>query len=206
LPVGCAKGLLPIHTGAERREFLLEERLINPGEPVGRELNGSGIPQMRESQARPGPVHGVLDQPRADWIAKHIAEDGEEMAVLLNRKTLKPALPHMAMTSVMAMVAADVAGHPPLHEGAQGGVGGWLDDQVEMIGHQADAEDFYRVVGFRHGEQVEKRQVVAVFVEYGRAPVAPIEYMVGVSGNLSTRNPRHRRRTVRQLESGRKIK
>ena len=51
LPVGCPEGLLPIHAGAQGREFMIDERLINPREPVGRGLNGSGIAQMRKSEA-----------------------------------------------------------------------------------------------------------------------------------------------------------
>ena len=61
LPVCRAEGLLPIHTGAQGGEFMINERLINPVGPVGREIDGSGVAQMRESQARPGPVHRVLD-------------------------------------------------------------------------------------------------------------------------------------------------
>lgn len=72
---------------------MVEKRLINPGEPLGRCLDGNGVAQMREAQARPGPVYYVLDQPGADWIAEHVAEDREEMAVLLNRKTFEAALP-----------------------------------------------------------------------------------------------------------------
>ena len=49
---------------------------------------------MREAQARPGPVHGVLDQPGADRIAEHVTEGREEMDVVLNRKTFEAALPH----------------------------------------------------------------------------------------------------------------
>ena len=67
------------------------------------------------------------------------------------------------LAPVMAMVTA--AGHPPLHERAEGGGGGRLHDQVEIIGHEAEAEDFDRICRFRGGEQVEERAVVAVLVE-----------------------------------------
>jgi len=84
LPVRRSEGLLAVYTGAQSSDFMINERLINPLEPLGRCLDGSGIAQMRESQARPGPVHRVLDQPRADRIAEHVAEDDEQMRVLLN--------------------------------------------------------------------------------------------------------------------------
>jgi hypothetical protein len=105
----------------------------------------------------------VFDQPRADRIAEHIAEDREEMAVLLNRKTFEAALPHMPVTVVVPMVAADMAGHPPLHEWAEGGLGGWLHDEVKMIRHQADAEELDGVCGCRRGEQVKECGVVALW-------------------------------------------
>jgi hypothetical protein len=68
-------------------------------------------------------------------------------------------LPHMAVTVVVPMVAADVAGHPPLHERAEGSVGGRLHDEVKMIRHQAEAEDLDGMPGFGSGEQVKKRNI-----------------------------------------------
>jgi hypothetical protein len=198
LPVCYPEGLLAVHTGAERGEFMIEERLVDPLEPVAGSLNGNGVAQMRESHARPRPVQDVLDQPRAHRIAEHVAEDREEMAVLLNRKTFEAALPHMAVTVVVPMVAADVAGHPPLHERAQGRNSRGLHDQMKMIGHQAEAEYLDGMPGFGSGEQVEKGGVVASLVEDRRAPVSTIQHMVGVSSDVSTRNPRHGKTTGRQ--------
>ena len=120
------------------------------------------------------------------------------MAVLLNRKTFEVALPDMAMTPVMPMIAAHVAGHPPLHERAESGVGGRLHDQMKMIGYEADAEELDGVFSFRHGEQVEKCGVLAVLVEERGATVPTIQHIVGVSGHLSARNPRHGGSTIRQ--------
>ena len=36
LPVCCPEGLLPIHAGAEGREFMIEQGLIDPLEPLGK--------------------------------------------------------------------------------------------------------------------------------------------------------------------------
>ena len=196
LPVCCPEGLLAIHAGAERGAFMIEEGLINTREPVGGYVDRSGIAQMRKSQTRPGPVSRVLGQSRTDRIAEHIAEDRKEMAVLLNRKTFETALPHMPMASVVAMVAADMGGHPPLHEWAEGGVGGRLHDQMEMIGHEADGEELEGVFGFCRSEHIEERSVIAILVEDRRATAAAIEHMVGVSGHLSAWNTRNRSSTV----------
>jgi len=104
----------------------------------------------------------------------------------------------MPVAMVVPMVAADVAGHPPLHERAENGVGGRLHDQMKMIGHEADAEELDRILGFGRGQQVEKGGVVAVLVEELGATVPTIQHIVGVSGHLSARNPRHGESTIRQ--------
>lgn len=161
---------------------------------------------MRESQTRPGPIHGVFDQPCAHWIAEHVAEDGKEMAVLLDRKTFEATLPHMSMAPVMAMVTADVARHPPLHKRAEGRVGGRLHDQMKMIGHEAEAEDPDGVRRFCGGEQVEEYSVVAVLVEDCGTAVSAVQYMVGISGHLSAWNPRHRSARYAKLDPGCKKK
>lgn len=75
-----------------------------------------GVTHLWESQTRPRPIDCMLDQSRANRIAEHIAERREEMAVLLNRKTLESALPDVTMTPVMLVVPPDMARHPPLHE------------------------------------------------------------------------------------------
>ena len=65
-----------------------------------------------------------------------------------------------------------------------------------MIGHEAEAEDFDRVLRFRGGEQVEERRVVAVLIE-DRSATGPAN-MVGMARNLSAWNARHGKSTARQ--------
>jgi hypothetical protein len=62
---------------------------------------------------------------------------------------------------------------------------------MKMIGHQAKAEDANRKLGLCRDQQREKCGVVGLFVKYHGAAVATVEDMVGVSGQLTTRNPRH---------------
>lgn len=71
-----------------------------------------------------------------------------------------------------------------------------------MSGHEADAEERDGVFGFRRGEQVKECGVVAILVEDRGTAVPAIEHMVGVSGHLSARNPRHGTRTVREMGVG----
>jgi RHS repeat-associated protein len=195
-----------MHTGTQGGEFMSEERLVNPPHPLGRRLNRKRVRQMREMEIRPGPVPGVLDQPCADWVAKHVAEDREEMAVLLNGKTFEPALPDMAMTAVVPMVATDVAGHPPLHEWAESFNGGGCHNEMKMIGHQAEAEYLDGMSGFGGAEQIEEGRVVAVFVKDGRSPVATVQHVIGVTSFVAARNPRHEALTIEDGELGRQWK
>lgn len=110
------------------------------------------------------------------------------------------------MTAVVPMIAADMAGHPPLHEGTEGRMGGGLQDQMKMIWHQTETKDLDRMSGFRYGEQVEERGEVAVLVEDRGAAVPAIEHMVGVPGDLTTRNARHGVNTVGEDQARRQEK
>ncbi len=113
------------------------------------------------------------------------------MAVVLNRKTFEAALPHMAVTPVMPMVASHMTGHPPLHECTERRFCRRLQEKVKMIRHETEAEHVNRVFSFRGGEQVEKRGVVAVLVKDDGPTVATIQHMVGMASELSTGNARH---------------
>jgi hypothetical protein len=56
------------------------------------------------------------------------------------------------MPMVAPDVVPDVAGHPPLHEGTQCRIGGWLHDKMKVIRHETDAEELDGVFGFCRGE------------------------------------------------------
>ena len=113
------------------------------------------------------------------------------MVVLLNGKTFETPLPHMPMTLVVLMVAADMTGHPPLHEAAQCSGGGRLHNQVKMIRHETEAKHFDRVLGFCRGEQVEEGGVVALLVKDRGSAVPTIEHVVGMASDLTARNAGH---------------
>ncbi len=113
------------------------------------------------------------------------------MLILLDRETFEPALPNMTMTSVMLVIPADMSRQEPLHKRAEGFRCFGLDDEVEVIWHQAETEKHDRVFGLGHGKQVEEGAVVSVFVEDGCAAISPIDDMVCETGDLSAWNARH---------------
>ena len=197
---------MAIHTGPQGGEFMVKERLVQPVVPVCGAVHGAGIHEHRLLEAGPGPLGTALDQPGPDGVAEDVAEYGEEMAVLLNGKTLEAALPDMAVAAVMPMVAAHVAGQPPLHEGTQRRLGDRPQDEMKMIGHQAEAEQLDGKLGLGRGEQLEEGGIVAVLVEDGGAAVATIEDVVGVAGPVTAGDARHAgmlggRRSRRQAKS-----
>lgn len=123
------------------------ERLINPRCPHFRQRNQGDIREMGTRR---------LDQPGTNGIAQHITQDGQEMAVLLKGKNFEAPLPHMPMTPVVPMVAADMTGHPALHEAAQRSDCGWLHHQVKMIWHQTEAKHVDWMLSFRVASRSRK--------------------------------------------------
>jgi len=103
LPLRGAKGLLAVHTDAQCGEFLLEEWLINPVRSILRQRNRGCVREAGNAETRPRPVGRLFDQPGTDRIAEHIAQDREEMDVLLNGKDFEPSLPHVPMTNERSM-------------------------------------------------------------------------------------------------------
>lgn len=200
---GCRpEGLLSIYTGAEGDEFMHKEGLIDPVPPVARRLDRQGVSQVRELEAGPGPVHGVVDEPGADRIPEHVAEECKEMAVLLYEKTLEAALPHMPMTSIMAVIPSHMTGHPPLHQWTDRVGGRGRHDEVKMIRHQAEAEDLERMADFGLSKQLKEGSIVSGLVKDGGSTIATVQDVVRVSGSLSPRNARHRTCTIREYAGG----
>lgn len=172
---------------------MIEERLVNPLQPVARRLDRNRITEVRIAETRPRPTDGMLDESCSNRIAKHIPNRREEMAVLLNRKTLVPALPYMPSSPIVLVIPPHMTRHPPLHEGTQRRFSCWLHDEVKVIRHEADAKDFHRKLLLGSSEEIEEGRVVPVFAEDRRPTIPSIENMIGVPTDLSAWNPRHGR-------------
>ena len=67
-----------------------------------------------------------------------------------------------------------------------------------MIRHQAEAEDLERMLGFGRGKQLQEGRIVGLLVKDSGPTIATVQHMVGVPGDLSTRNTRHRAYTIRE--------
>ena len=191
LPGHCAKRGLPIHALTDLLEFMIEQRLQQPRLPITRRLDRPGIHDLADTPAGPGPLPGMVDKVSPEGVPQHIPEHGEEVSVLLDGKTFEAALPDMPLAAVVPMVAADMAGHPPLHEGTEGIRMHGLQHRMKMVRHQAKAKYLDGILALGRDEQIEEGLIVAGFVENSCATIASIQHMVGMATELSTRDARH---------------
>ena len=65
-----------------------------------------------------------------------------------------------------------------------------MQHEVNLIRHETETQDTERELGLGRLQQREERCIVGIFMKYDRTTVAPIEYMVGMSSELSTWNAR----------------
>ena len=102
------------------------------------------------------------------------------MFVFFNGERLEPALPDMAGSSVMSMVSSDMRRHQPLHPATQVSVLEWLQNQVEMVGHQTKAVDsqWQSFAGFTN--QLQKREIVLLFMKDILLSITPINDVIAI--------------------------
>ena len=76
-----------------------------------------------------------------DRVLVNIADGGKELIVAVDRSALKRGLEEAADALVFSVVPVDEAGDDALENAPERGLAG-LDDEVNMVGHQAVTEDF----------------------------------------------------------------
>lgn len=178
-------------------------RGFNPLLPIRRDFHRPRIEKRMGPSAGPWPLVRMPSQPGTNRISQHVSKHDQQMAILLDRKTLETALPEMAVASVMPVIAAYVGGLPPMHEWAESVVGRGLQYDVEMVRHQAETQHVDCKPGLRLHKQVEEGAIISRLVKHGRTAVATIENVVNVTGKLSARRTPHQ--TIRHLK-GKKVK
>ena len=130
-----------------------------------------------DPEAAVAPVFGAVDEFGAEGIALDVADDFEQVRVALDGEGFVGALVKVAVACGVAVFvpASDVCDGEALHELAELGVGGGLEDQVPVVGHDAVGEelDGDGVEGL--GEDFFEGGVVEVFLEEGGAGVGSVE-------------------------------
>ena len=66
------------------------------------------------------------------------------MVVLLDGESLEASLPDVSAELVVAMIAADMRSHQPLHPAAQVAIFVRMQHQMEVIGHHTEANQSHR--------------------------------------------------------------
>ena len=180
-----------------------KNRGFNPLLPIRRDFHRPWIEKEMGPSAGPWPFVRMPSQPGTNRISQYVSKHDQQVAILLDRKTLETALPEMAVASVMPVMPAYMGGLPPMHEWAEGVVGQGLQHDVEMVRHQAETQHVDSKPGLRLHEQVEEGAIISRLVKHGRTAVATIEDVVNVTGKLSARRTSHQ--TMRHLK-GKKVK
>ena len=75
-----------------------------------------------------------------DRVLVNIADGGKELAVAVDRRALKRGLEEAADALVFPVVPVDKTGDDALENAPERNLAG-LDDEVDMVGHQAVTED-----------------------------------------------------------------
>src|SRR5262249_4764993 len=100
------------------------------------------------------------------------------MIVVLNRERLVAPLPDMPRGVVVPVVAEGLGRQQPAHPPAQVAIGLWPQYEMEMVGHEAIAEDIHRDAAdsLRHG--VDEGIIISRLVEDRGAAIAAIQGVV----------------------------
>ena len=85
-------------------------------------------------------VFGLFADCCLDRVLVNIADGGKELAVAVDRRALKRGLEEAADALVFPVVPVDKTGDDALENAPERNLAG-LDDEVDMVGHQAVTED-----------------------------------------------------------------
>lgn len=130
--------------------------------------------------ARPLPILRMSYQFRTQRVPLYVAHRRQQVHVLLNWKRLEPALPHVAAgpSATLSMIPPDMRRQQPLHVSTEVVIVAWPEDQVKMVGHEAEGEQPH-VDAFVGGQQqIEEAAMVLVGVEDLHAAVAAVDDVV----------------------------
>ena len=94
-------------------------------------------------EATPAVVARPGHDPGAEGVGLDVAEDGEQVVVILDHRALEPPLPDVPAAVMAAVVALGVGDEQALHQPADRGLQR-AEEEVEVVGHEAIAEQLER--------------------------------------------------------------
>ncbi len=142
-------------------------------------------------ETRPPPLFGSLHQSCTQGVALNVPQHHAEMVVLLDREGFESTLPDVSAGMVMFLVPANMSRQQPVNPSAQVPVLPGPENQVEMVGHQAEGQDPHGTAECRFSHHVEERVKIPILMKNLRAGVAPVEDVKTVTTHGGSRGSRH---------------
>jgi hypothetical protein len=115
--------------------------------------------------ARPSILGRVADHPGPERVGLDVAEDHQQVGVILNHRALEPALPDMARAVMPLVMAPRVGDGEGLEDAADRLPGLGADEEVEVVGHEAIAEEPEGIAVLGLGQGLEEGDAVGVVAE-----------------------------------------
>jgi hypothetical protein len=142
--------------------------------PVGHEFtNGTSLDQPVGlaghvvAGARPRVVCGLSDHVGSDWVALDVADDGQQVAILLDGKGVKPLLEEVPPHPLPKVDGAGVAPVGLAHGVGQRSLLVRDEDEVDVVRHETPRPDLHVVLGGELDEQLQIGLAIRVRREEG---------------------------------------
>jgi hypothetical protein len=114
------------------------------------------------------------------------------MIILLDRKGSESSLPDVTARFIVTMVSSDVGSHQPLHPSAEIAIIVWVKYQVEMIGHQAEADQSHGQTLTGLANEFQESLIIFRLVKHIIPRIPTINDMVNNISNRGSSRSRHR--------------
>jgi hypothetical protein len=165
-----SKWSLSVDAPAQCLELRVGRGCVDPVDPFSRAGHGAGMaPEpgfggKAGGQARPGPMFRAHDEVRSQRVALDLAQDDQEVLILLDGEGFEAPLPDVTIRMVVRMIPPDVRRQEPLHPSAQIAVGARPKREVQMVRHQAESHHPHRQSDASFRDQRHEGGVVSLLV------------------------------------------
>jgi hypothetical protein len=113
------------------------------------------------------------------------------MLVFLDRKRVRPPLPNMPAESVVPVVAARMRGEQPVKPVGQVVVSLGPEHDMEVVGHQAPAQDAHGDAGSRLAHEPGESGIIIGAVESLGPAVAAVDHVITIAADGGTSGSWH---------------
>ena len=141
--------------------------------------------------ARPRVLGQIFDHSGAKRIRFDVPQDCHGVGIVLNDRAFEPPLPDVSGRAVRLVIMPGMGDRQRLHDPADRLAVARREQQVEMIGHQAVAEEPERVTLLRLKECVQKLTAIIGRRQDGVAVIAPIQGMIDEAVSDGSGRSRH---------------